>query len=326
MRVKEVLHERRIIQENLMALNVALRIARGMGAGLTAEAKQALTMFTARVAGKATAAEELAKGWLTTTKVLKVAPEEALEAGLAAARSARVAPEVLVEAEKAFAKLVGRSVLLRFRSATSAAEWYYASTMWVINKVLIVVGIYQPIAECIYYIHEAYVKNEEGHPEYQGNKLQFIVQFEVQKAIRAVTAIIIGKGAIGWILGPKGIQVLGPLGWGPIGKAFNMLTPAAQATFMAWFQTPAGQEYFAQWLVGKALVPGTDWTMPGGGAFKLLTQYAAGFAKTGYDAILRQMGSDKAGKPPAMPDDNKWKSSFNLDLKTGTSTIEPKSD
>lgn len=317
MRVKEILHEYRILQEQLFRLGLMLKYAASMADGMSGYAKQALAYFSKALVGKPNAADELAKGWIRAAEILKVAPDEAISAGYAAGQAAKIDKATLDQAVKIAEQLALKSTKLRIRSAAGAMEWYYGTAVFSINKLLTTIGIYGPISQCVYYIAIAYQKNEEGDPEYQGKKLQYIVQWEINKCIREVAAVVIGKNLIKWALSPIGIQALGPLGWGPIGKAFNMLNPAAQATFMAWFLSPPGQDYFVKWLTGSALIPGTGVTLPGGQTFTDVTDIANALTKIGYDGILRQIGSDKAQEPPMMPDAPAWKSRAKYDAATG---------
>ncbi len=322
MRVKDILHEHRILQEQLWRLGQALKYAAGMGEGMTSQVRQVLAWFSSKVAGKPNAAEELAQGWVKVAEINKVTPAEAIAAGKVEAEGARIAKEVIEEAEQLAIQLMTKSRRLRVRSELGAMEWLYGTALNTYNFWLTAAGIVKPISECIWYIYQAYENMEKGHPEYQGPKLQYIVQFEINKAIREVTAIIAGRGLIAWALGPKGIQVLGPLGWGPIGKAFNILSPAAQASFITWFQTDAGQKYFAEWLVGKALIPFTEVKMPGGSSFNWVTEFVGGRTKTAYDAILRAVGSDKAQEPAKMPEIPASKSPIKIDWSSGQATTK----
>ncbi len=327
MRVKEILHEQRVLQEQLFRLGVALKYVLSQGGeGVTGQARSVLNWFSRAVMGKANAAEELAQGWVKTAEILKITPSEAIQAGKAEALSVGIDRAVVREAEQLAARLATQSSILASRASRAAMEWYYGSALHLYNTILTTIGVVQPILECVYYIYQAYRKNEAGDPEFQGDKLDYAVQFEITKAVRSVAGLLAGRGLISWIMGPKGIQVLAPFGWEPIAKAFNMASPAAQAAFITWFQTSAGQEYFAQWLVGKALIPGTDWTLPGGTLFKIITRYAGGWAKTGYDAILRQIGSDKAAPAPREPAPDNWKSSIRKDPTTGQYTTDKPSN
>jgi len=304
MRVKEIVNESRLLQEQMVRFWTLLSYAlKTDGKGIGNLAEKALAWLANNVKNNPNAAEELAKGWSMTASKADVTIASAVRAGRAEAEAAGIAKNVLDEAEQLAYKLYKGKIMPKVRDAAHAMELWYGASLTLYNGIFLALNIGKPIAEMIYYIMDAYQKNEEGHPEYQGAKLQWIVQWEINKCLREVVAAWAGNKIIGWALGPNGIQMLGPLGWGPIGKAFNMLSPAAKATFQTWFYTDEGKQAFANWLVGKAMFYGTETSVPFGPTFKDAINFVGGHAvKTGYDAILRKMGSDKAQQPPKAPE------------------------
>ncbi len=320
MRVKQIIHESLLLQEQMARFWTLLTYAvKNDGKGIGATTEKALGWLANAVKGKPNAVEELAKGWNMTASKAEVALHEAIKVGRAEAEAAGIAKKVLDEAEVLAYKLYKGKIMPKVRNAAHAAELWYGATLNLWNGVFLALNIGKPIMEMIYYIYIAYEKNEAGNPEYQGNKLQWVVQWEINKCLREVVAAFAGHKIIGWALGPNGIQMLAPFGWGPIGKAFNMLSPAAQAVFQTWFFSDEGKTAFANWLVGKALFYGTDTKVPFGPSFKSVIDSAGQVvAKTGYDAILRALGSDKAGQPERAPEIKPFKSNLdNIDMSTG---------
>ena len=53
------------------------------------------------------------------------------------------------------------------------------------------------------------------------------------------------------------------------------------------------------------MIPYTDWKVPGGAWFRgMITDPLSGILKSGYDAVLRAVGSDKAQQLPKPKDPN----------------------
>lgn len=313
MKVKEIIIESQILQEQLIRFGMLLNYAiKTNGKGISGLVEKALEWLAKNVKNNPNAAEELAAGWVKTAQKAEVGINSAVRAGREAAEAAGIPKSILDDAEAIAIRNYGGKLLPKIRNATEAAQIWWGASLGTINSLLMWFGVLQPIAECVYYIMLAYKKHDEGHPEYQDKKLQWVVQFEINKAVAEVSAILIARGTLAWALGPKGIQLLGPLGWGPIGKAFNLLNPAAQATFQAWFLSPPGQEAFSQWLVGNSI-------LAGGQTYKEVTDWVSGhIVKSGYDAILRALGSDKAQQPPKAPEIKPFNSPLDdIDLSHG---------
>lgn len=296
MRVKEILHEQRILQEQLWRFGLLLKYALTQGKDLTSAARYALSWISKSVIKNPNADEELARAWVKTVETL---PEseifEVFEAGKKAAKAAGISDNIIASAEQKASALASKSSILRSRSTWLAAQYSYAAAAAEINSILIKLNVAVPVGEMIYYIREAYRKSEEGDPEYQGKKLQWIIQTEINQCVGKVAAALVGYVGVKWILSPTGLRAFKILGWDKIGTAFNLLTPAAQAAFQAWFVSPAGADAYSRWLVGQAM-------LPMGKAYSEVVDIAGGLVKTGYDKILGAMGSDKADKPAPAPE------------------------
>ena len=314
MKVKEIIIESRILQEQMLRFGMLLNYAiKTNGKGISGLVEKALEWLARNVKNSPKAADELAAGWVKTAQEAEVGINSAIRAGQEAAEAAGIPKSVLDDAAALAIRKYGTKLGPKIRNSMEAAQIWWGAGLSSINSLLMWFGVLQPIAECVYYILLAYKKRDEGHPEYQSDKkLQWVVQFEINKALAEVSAILIARGTLAWALGPNGIQRLGPLGWGPIGKAFNLLNPAAQATFQAWFLSPPGQEAFSQWLVGNSI-------LAGGKEYKAVVDFVGGHVvKTGYDAILRALGSDKAQQPPRTGETKPFKSALdNMDLGHG---------
>ena len=78
------------------------------------------------------------------------------------------------------------------------------------------------------------------------------------------------------------------------------------AAFKVWMISNEGQEALAKWLVGQAMIPGTDWKIPFGPSYqKLILDPLGGIAMTGYNKILKWTGSDKMIPEPGGDKDKK---------------------
>jgi hypothetical protein len=81
----------------------------------------------------------------------------------------------------------------------------------------------------------------------------------------------------------------------------------------------------AKWLVGEAMVPYTDWKIPFGQTWqKLVLNPLSGLTHTGYNHILRMIGSDKAAPDyKANPDVKAKKFTQDYDMATGKKLDKP---
>jgi hypothetical protein len=271
--------------------------------------ERALAWIADKVAGKSGAAKELAEAWMLTAEKTGMSSSEAISRGSAAARTSGLADDVIVAAQaeaNILAKARANSVWGKIKTGTEAAEFYYGATLNTINTGLKWWGVIEPIYDCITGILKVYRMHDEGHPELQDkDKLQWAVQWYIDNAVQRIVAQKLGRLFIGGILGKNGIQRIPLLNLDAFNKVYNLASPAAQAAFQAWMITDAGQQSLARWLVGEAMIPGTDWKVPGGAAFRaMITDPLSGLAKSGYDAVLRAVGSDKAQQLPKPKDPN----------------------
>ena len=299
MRVKDIVTESRILQEQLGSFITYLKYAiklRGSEKGITHGIEWALSWMAKAVKSSPKAADELAKAWIKTAEEASVSASEAISSGSKMAKANGISDEVIAQAASKAEALAAKSFRLTATEKVAAAEMWYGSRFYALNNFLTLVGIAEPILEAIYYINDAYKKADAGDPEYQGGKLHFIVNAEINQAVARVIGIVGARGLTAWALGPKGIQALGPLGWGPIGYAFNLATPATQAAAQAWLISPPGQEAFARWLVGKSMLPG------GTVFYDYVVDYLGGMIRTAHNSILQKMGSDKAQASPKKPE------------------------
>jgi hypothetical protein len=305
MKIHDIISESVILNENLNLFRTGL-------AGLLQSGKlglidDLLANFTRLVMGKSTAANELAESWILLAKMGNMGADDAINAGVKAATAEGVQASVIEAAKKQAARgigrLPGRSKLSQaFAKAKGVKDglgvWYMGVTNLYINTVFLF-GIAEPIYEAATNIAKAYDEADAGNAQYKDN-IQYIVQWEITNCTKKVMGIIAGKFVTKHLFGTV-IQGIPFMGGNLMGKFWNSLGQAAQATFVTWFQTQEGQEAFAKWLVGNLLIPGTDWNIPGGQMFNDLTNWAGGWAKTGYDAILRKLDHRYAGQPAANP-------------------------
>ncbi len=162
-----------------------------------------------------------------------------------------------------------------------------------------VYGVGRPIAEMIYNINELYNQYDKG--AIPAENLQHSVQAEITKAVQDVIAAwagskIISKtvGAVGWL--PSKL----PFGMGAkIAPYFDKMSQAGKAAFVVWLQSDQGQETFAKWLVGEALItaalgiPGEGFEKLVSKSFRNATTWFSKFVKTwAIDPIIVMMKPD----------------------------------
>lgn len=313
MKVHEIITESTILNEQLRGAIQAIELA--LSRGGIAAVEQELIAFGRILAGKSgkTVVDELAEAWVKTAELSGMSAENAITLGSNSARTGGVSAAVIADAEKAalaLAKKRGVGVITVGDKVAAAKAWF-GTGLGTVNQILTAWSIGQPVMECVGFITEAYKKHDAGDPEYQGAKLQYVVQFEITKCLQSVLAIWAGNKIIKGVMGPNGIQRL-PFQGGPnISQLYNGLGEAGKAAFMVWMQTDEGKTAFAQWLLGNTM-------LPGGRAFAWVTEALGGWVKTGYDKILKQLGSDKAGEPPvSKPIEAKPRPQTRYDLSTG---------
>ena len=306
MKVFDIITESQQLNEQLWRFGqmIDYAVSKG-GAGI----EQALVWIAKKVLGKENAAKELAEAWMVTAEKAGISSSEAISRGSAAAREARIADDVIAAAQaeaRVLAKARAETVWGKITSGTQAAEFYWGANWATINRGLKWWGILEPIYDAATGILKVYRMRDEGHPELQDkNKLQWAVQWHIDNAVQRIAALQIGRILIGGVLGKSGIQQIPLLNFSAFNKVYDLATPAAQAAFQAWIITDAGQQSLAKWLVGEAMVPYTDWKVPGGALFRgMITDPLSGILKSGYDAVLRAVGSDKAQQLPKPKDPN----------------------
>ena len=297
--------------------------------------ERALAWVSNRLSGSRGAAEGLAEAWILTAEKLGMTADDAIKLGAGQARKAGITDDVIEAAERAATALADKkagSIIGQIKNPTSAFNFWYGAGAARINAALTTYGILEPIAECAYNIFQLYEMREKGEPALQDNaKLSYAVQYYIDECVKRVVTVWAGNKVVGTVLGKwvPGIAYNIPI----FGKLFQMLdpvyskiTPAAQAAFKVWMATPDGQEALAKWLVGTAMVPGTDWKIPGGPTWqKLVLNPLSGLTHTGYNHILRMIGSDKAAPnyKPDTPSDSP-KVLQNYDMATGKKLDTPK--
>jgi hypothetical protein len=307
MKITEVITEsRQQLNEQLWRFTqmIEYAVSRG-GVGI----EQALLWIAKKVAGKPGAAKELAEAWMVTAEKAGISSSEAIAQGSAAARSSGLSAEIIAEAEREAAILArarANSVWGKIKTGAEAGEFYWGATLNTINTGLKWWGILEPIYECVTGILKVYRMHDEGHPELQDKaKMQWAVQWYIDNCVQRVTALLAGRMLIRGVLGKDGIQRVPLLNFSAFNKIYDLASPAAQAAFQAWMITNDGQQALAKWLVGEALVPGTDWKVPGGALFRgMITDPISGLVKSGYDAFLRAIKSEKAQQLPEPKDPN----------------------
>lgn len=160
-------------------------------------------------------------------------------------------------------------------------------------------GVGRPIAEMIYNINELYNEYDQG--KLPAENLQHSVQAEITKATQDVLAVWLGGKIIKKIVGAAGwLPSKLPFGMGEkIQPMFDKLSQAGRASFAVWLQTDQGQELFAKWLVGEALITAAL-GIPGEGVEKFISksfrQASTWFSKVvktqAVDPIIQQMKPD----------------------------------
>lgn len=296
MKVYEIITESRILNEqlNLLIRSLEVAIEKGSLSGIDAAVNNGLKWIAQQLAKKgAQGANELAEAWYQTAKMTGRSLDDVIAQGEREAVAAGMDKNVINTAKAQANKLFKSSqpgMFSKLKTNAQKAQFFYGEQFNVINWVLTAYGIGTPIMECIANIASVYERSDAGEPELQGAKLQWAVQFYIDKCVQQVLAVWIGGKMAKFPFGPNGIQQLPFLGGPKMSAIFNAMGQAAQASFLLWFQSDQGQEAFARWLVGEAL-------LPGGKMFKGFSDLVSGMSKTGYDKILTKLGSDKAGKP-----------------------------
>lgn len=335
MKIYDIITESQILNEQLSVFVRMLEqvIDKGLG---TKGLEYALSWLSKAVRGKGpAAAEELAEAWIKSAEKIGLSTDEAIKIGSAQAKEAGIADDVIKaarETAEGLAKRGRNSIFAKVKDKEQAFSLWYGARAAQVNKALTIYGIFEPIAECAWNIFQLYKMREEGNPKLQDiNTLSYAVQYYIDECVKRVVTVWAGNKVIGKVMGQwvpgiayniplfgKLLQQLDPI--------YNKITPAAQAAFKVWMATPDGQQALAKWLVGDAMFFGTDTKIPFGPTWqKVVLNPLSGMTKTGYDHILRMIGSDKAA-PDYKPDPNSkdagaiWQ---NYDMKTGKRLEKP---
>ena len=335
MKIYDIVTESQILNEQLGTFVQMLEkiIDKGLGVkGL----EYALTWISKAVRGKGpAAAEELAEAWIKAAEKMGMSTDDAIKIGSDQAKAAGIADDVILaarETAEGLAKRGRNSVFSKIKDKEQAFSLWYGVRAAQVNKALTIYGIVEPIAECAYNIFQLYEMREQGNPQLQDNaKLSYAVQYYIDECVKRVVTVWAGNKVVGTVLGKwvpgiaYNIPILGKL-FQQLDPIYNKITPAAQAAFKVWMATPDGQEALAKWLVGEAMVPNTEWKIPFGQTWqKLVLNPLSGLTHTGYNHILRMIGSDKAAPnyKPDTPSDSP-KVLQNYDMTTGRKLDTPK--
>jgi hypothetical protein len=302
MKIYDIITESQHLSESLIIFGQMLKyvVSKG-GAGLD----HALAYVSKKYISKP---DDLAAAWILVAEKLSMSADEAIALGLAAAKKAGVADDVVTAATskaEAIAKKKLGSIWGQLKTPQSQLNFYYGAGFSRLNAGLTFFGIAKPVYDCAQKILYAYQLRDEGNEELQDiNKLSWVVQYYIDECVQQVVTTLLGnkilKTVVGkWVPGVAyNVPILGKL-FQMLDPVYSKLTPAAQAYFKYWMLTGEGQEAVSKWIVGQAIVPGTDWKIPLGPTYQeYILNPASGIAKTGYDHILRQMGSDKAAPLP----------------------------
>jgi len=197
-----------------------------------------------------------------------------------------------------------------------------------------VYGVGRPIAEMIYNINELY--NQYDKKQLPAENLQHSVQAEITKATQDVLAAWAGSKIISKTVGLAGwVPSKLPFGMGAkIAPYFDKMSQAGKAAFVVWLQSDQGQEIFAKWLVGEALLTAAL-GIPGEGFEKLVSKSfrnaSTWFSKVvkswGVDPIIQQLKPDApvaAGSPQANQPADQAKDLLTQKDNTTTNWLAPK--
>ena len=306
MKIHDIIAESQNLTENMLVFGQMLKyVVSKSGAGLGRALEYVAKAFSSKP-------DKLADAWILTAEKLSMSADDAIAAGVAAAKKSGIADDVIIAAEakaQAIATKKLGSVWGQLKTPESKLNFYYGAGFSTINNTLTFLGIAKPIYDCATKIMNAYKLRDEGEPELQDiEKLSWVVQYYIDECVQSVGALLLGnmvlKTVVGkWVPGiAYNIPLLGKL-FQKLDPIYSKITPAAQAAFKGWMLTADGQQAVAKWIVGEALVPGTDWKIPFGPSYQqYILNPLSGLTKTGYDHILRQLGSDKAAPLPKPAD------------------------
>ena len=313
MKIYDIISESQQLNENVIIMSgfrqILKYVASRNGQGL----EHAMEWIARRLAGKENAAEQLAEAWILAAE--KVGIAEAIAMGAQKAARAGIGDDVITAAQRAAEKLIEKragSIWGQLKTPESKLNFYYGLTFKTINQGLMFWGIGEPIYKCVTSILNAYELRDSGDPELKDPaKLQWVVQYYIDQCVKQVVSLWLGNKIVNKVIGKwvpgiaYNIPIAGPL-IQKLDPIYSKVPPATLVAFKSWMISNEGQEALAKWLVGQALVPYTDWKIPGGPTYqKLILDPLGGIAMTGYNKILKWTGSDKMIPEPGQKKDDK---------------------
>jgi len=305
MKIYDIIQESQQLNEAVgVVLSTAIKYALPKGIGAI---EHVLSWFAGRIANKPKAAEELAEAWVYLAEKSGMGIDEAVSVGSRSAKG-KVADDVIEAAAKKAREISlanSKTIWGQLKTPDSRTNFWWGALWDSINAGLMFWGIVDPILDCKEKILNVYRMRDEGEKELQDDgKLQWVVQYYIDECVQRIVSIWLGNKIVSKVIGSwvPGIAYRIPLAGKLLAKLdpiYSKLPPVAQAGFKAWMISSEGQEALAKWIVGEAMIPGTDWKIPGGDYYKrFIINPLSGLSKTGYDAVLRKLGSDKAQPAP----------------------------
>jgi hypothetical protein len=308
MKIYDIIAESQQLNENVLIMTGFRQLLKYVSSRNGQGLEHAMEWIAKRLAGKAGAAEQLAEAWILAAEKVGISEAEAVALGAEKAAKAGIADDVIAAAKRAADKLIEKranSVWGQLKTPDSKTNFWWGASWKTINAGLTFWGIVEPILECKENIMKLYEMRERGEPELQDlNKLNWAVQWYIDKCVQQVVSIwagnkIVGKVVGSWVPGVVyNIPIAGKL-FGKLDPLYSKLTPVAQAGFKTWMMTSDGQEALAKWIVGEAMLPGTEWKIPGGEWYKkAILNPLSGLALTGYNKISRYLNPNNPNIPP----------------------------
>lgn len=315
MKIYDIISESQQLNENVIIMTGFKQILKYVSSRGGQGLEHAMEWIAKRLAGKAGAAENLAEAWILAAEKVGITEAEAIAMGAERAAKAGIADDVIVAARRAAEKLIEKrasSVWGQLKTPDSKLNFYYGLTFKNINKGLMFWGIGEPIYDCVTKILNAYELRDSGNEELKDPaKLQWVVQYYIDQCVKQVVSLWLGNKIVNKVIGSwvpgvaYNIPIAGKL-FQQLDPIYTKVTPAVLAAFKVWMISNEGQEALAKWLVGQAMIPGTDWKIPFGPSYqKLILDPLGGIAMTGYNKILKWTGSDKMIPEPGGDKDKK---------------------
>ena len=322
-----ITEESQQLNEVGVVLSTALRYAMPKG---IAAIERVLSWFAGRLAGKPKAAEELAEAWVYLAEKSGMSIDDAISLGARTAEG-KVGDDIIRTASQRARELFEANkgkLWSQLKNPQSTLNFYYGALWDTVNTGLMFWGIAEPIYDCVQKIAKVYAAREQGHKELQDlDKVDWMVQYYIDECVRKVVSIWAGNKIVGKVVGGLVPGVLNRIPFvAKLEPIYGKLEAPAKAAFKAWMISDAGQEALAKWIVGQAVMPGTEWKIPGGKLYQKLLDLVSGVAKTGYDHIARFMGSTNVPDVPKqkVPDvDPNFGKNTRYDMKTGRNIKDP---